>query len=92
MEVINNWIEKKEQQMFDGINTRISEQFSEIGTDIWNGFIYILPDIVGLGVMVASGFLMVSPLIGKTMASKVMGWTAAGSILAMSVLIYAKGA
>ena len=83
---INDWIEKKEQQMFDSVNATIVEHLTNLGIKIWEGLIYILPDVVGLGACAVGGFLMISPMIDQSPA-KVLGWGAVGFIFATSILI-----
>lgn len=87
---INNWIAEKEQKMYDSINERVLNFLTDVGTAIWDGFIYILPDIVGLGASVTGGFLMISPIINYP-PSKILGWAGLGFIVATSILILAKG-
>lgn len=83
---INNWVDKKEQQMFDYLDGKIVDALTSLGVKIWEGLVYILPDVVGLGACAVGGFLMISPMIGQS-PTKVLGWGAVGFIVATSILI-----
>lgn len=59
---------------------------------LWDMFIKVLPDLVGLGAMVVGGFIIIGVMIGRGGMMKPMAYLSGGTVLALCLIMIDRGA
>lgn len=82
-------IEKK--YLFEPMGEGAVNALKPVGASLWEWFIYVLPNMVGLGAIASGVMIIVGSMSGTTAMMRPLTYLGSGIITAICVLIGAKG-
>lgn len=79
------WIDKKESQMYEQGDIFLQK----LGSNLWDGVVFLTPEVVGLSALLIGGWVMINPMISDDPISKPLGIFGAIFIAGASIMAYA---